>query len=202
MKFKYVVGLGVAAATFATVATPLAVTSVKAEATSDSVESPVSKYDINPVANYDNDSLRQIAINNNLDLSVVEALNDNIDPDKALPNGTLIYLPQNVGSVENVVGPQALGPYDGVPASIKKKYYDSLSSAERSAKLWIAQRESGYNYHATNGKYYGRFQLDRSLLNGDYSIANQEKAATTYIHKRYSGSWVKAKAFWQAHGWY
>ena len=33
MKFKYVVGLGVAAATFATVATPLAVTSVKAEAT-------------------------------------------------------------------------------------------------------------------------------------------------------------------------
>ncbi|MEB3364692.1 hypothetical protein SDC49_17765 [Lactobacillus sp. R2/2] len=120
MKFKYVVGLGVAAATFATVATPLAVTSVKAEATSDSVESPVSKYDINPVANYDNDSLRQIAINNNLDLSVVEALNDNIDPDKALPNGTPIYLPQNVGSVENVVGPQAFGPYDGVPASIKK----------------------------------------------------------------------------------
>lgn len=37
MKFKYIVGLSVAAATFATVATPLAVTSVKAEATSDSV---------------------------------------------------------------------------------------------------------------------------------------------------------------------
>jgi hypothetical protein len=39
------------------------------------------------------------------------------------------------------------------------------------------------------------------MLNGDYSAANQEATADAYVAARY-GSWVAAKAFWQANGWY
>ncbi|HFU5894862.1 TPA: LysM peptidoglycan-binding domain-containing protein, partial [Enterococcus faecium] len=42
-----------------------------------------------------------------------------------------------------------------------------------SAKEWIAQKESSGSYTATNGRYIGRYQLDSSYLNGDYSAANQ-----------------------------
>ncbi|HGF7662098.1 TPA: LysM peptidoglycan-binding domain-containing protein, partial [Enterococcus faecium] len=38
-----------------------------------------------------------------------------------------------------------------------------------SAKEWIAQKESSGSYTATNGRYIGRYQLDSSYLNGDYS---------------------------------
>ena len=76
-----------------------------------------------------------------------------------------------------------------------------LSSAERSAKDWIAYHESRGQYHVNNGKYYGKFELDTSLLNGDYSQANQERTADRYVHQRY-GSWVHAKQFWETHNWY
>lgn len=70
-----------------------------------------------------------------------------------------------------------------------------------SAKEAIAQKESGGSYTATNSKYIGRYQLDASYLNGDYSIANQEKVADQYVAQRY-GSWDAALAFHNAHGWY
>ena len=70
-----------------------------------------------------------------------------------------------------------------------------------SAKEWIAQKESSGSYTATNGRYIGRYQLDSSYLNGDYSAANQERVAEQYVTSRY-GSWEAAKAFWEANGWY
>ena len=73
--------------------------------------------------------------------------------------------------------------------------------ASSSAKDWIAQHESGGSYTASNGRYYGKFQLDSSYLNGDYSPANQERVADQYVANRY-GSWESAQSFWQSHGWY
>ncbi|HAP6424521.1 TPA: LysM peptidoglycan-binding domain-containing protein [Enterococcus faecium] len=70
-----------------------------------------------------------------------------------------------------------------------------------SAKEWIVQKESSGSYTATNGRYIGRYQLDSSYLNGDYSAANQERVAEQYVTSRY-GSWEAAKAFWEANGWY
>lgn len=166
-----------------------------------------------PVANKADQSLRQIAKNNNL------------DPDTPILSGTPIYLPQNVENADDysegtvngntilnfdndllrAYGYNSTGnPYANIPASIKSKYYDNLSSANRSAKVWIAYiayNESTYRYTATNGQYYGHFQLTKSYLNGDYSKVNQEKTADRYVKNRY-GSWVKAKPFWQAHHWY
>ncbi|MGX6969693.1 LysM peptidoglycan-binding domain-containing protein [Vagococcus bubulae] len=77
----------------------------------------------------------------------------------------------------------------------------SAPATTSSAKEWIAQRESGGDYNATNGYHIGRYQLDPSYLNGDYSPANQEKVADEYVAGRY-GSWENAQAFWMNNGWY
>lgn len=74
-------------------------------------------------------------------------------------------------------------------------YQATGSSSEEAAKAWIANKESGGSYTATNGQYIGKYQLSASYLNGDYSAANQ------YVTSRY-GSWVAAQQFWQSHGWY
>lgn len=77
----------------------------------------------------------------------------------------------------------------------------TVSGDEASAKEWIAQKESSGSYTATNGQYVGRYQLSSSYLNGDYSAANQEAVADSYVASRY-GSWSAAQAFWVANGWY
>ncbi|MBT8849478.1 aggregation-promoting factor [Lactobacillus delbrueckii subsp. bulgaricus] len=86
-------------------------------------------------------------------------------------------------------------------ASTTSSTSTSSSSSEEAAKAWIASKESGGSYTASNGNYYGKYQLSLSYLNGDTSAANQEKVANSYVQSRY-GSWTAAKAFWQANGWY
>ncbi|PWI23656.1 hypothetical protein DF281_02140 [Kurthia zopfii] len=84
-------------------------------------------------------------------------------------------------------------------ASTSSNYQGSSSSA----KSWIAMKESTNNYNARSatGKYIGKYQLDRSYLNGDYSPANQERVADKYVKERY-GSWENAKTAWMQKGWY
>ena len=77
----------------------------------------------------------------------------------------------------------------------------TVSGSEAEAKEWIAQKESGGSYTATNGRYIGRYQLTDSYLNGDYSAENQERVADAYVAGRY-GSWTAAKNFWVNNGWY
>ena len=81
----------------------------------------------------------------------------------------------------------------------------TISGSEAEAKEWIAQKESGGSYTATNGRYIGRYigryQLTDSYLNGDYSAENQERVADAYVAGRY-GSWTAAKNFWLNNGWY
>ncbi|WP_288529003.1 transglycosylase [uncultured Secundilactobacillus sp.] len=76
-----------------------------------------------------------------------------------------------------------------------------LSKKEQAAKNWIAYRESRGYYFVSNGQCYGRYQLLRAYLHGDYSRVNQERTANKYVNGRY-GSWTNAKRFWQAHHWY
>ena len=80
-------------------------------------------------------------------------------------------------------------------------YTSTVSGDEAAAKAWIANKESGGSYSAQNGQYYGKYQLSSSYLHGDYSAANQEQVADTYVKNRY-GSWTAAQQFWQGHGWY
>lgn len=94
--------------------------------------------------------------------------------------------------------PQVQAPQQQATANYQAA---SLGGNEQAAKDWIASRESGGNYNATNGQYIGKYQLSASYLNGDYSPANQERVANNYVQSRY-GSWTAAQSFWQAHGWY
>ena len=77
----------------------------------------------------------------------------------------------------------------------------TVSGSEAEAKEWIAQKESGGSYTATNGRYIGRYQLTDSYLSGDYSAEHQERVADAYVAGRY-GSWTAAKNFWLNNGWY
>ena len=77
----------------------------------------------------------------------------------------------------------------------------SLPDSEASAKAEIAYRESRGSYTAQNGKYVGKYQIDASYLNGDYSEANQEATADKYVASRY-GTWTNALAHSNATGWY
>ena len=75
------------------------------------------------------------------------------------------------------------------------------SSSEDAAKAAIANRESGGSYSASNGQYYGKYQLGKSMLNGDLSESNQEKTADNYVNDRY-GSWSNALDHSDQYGWY
>ncbi|ALS01909.1 peptidase M23 [Enterococcus silesiacus] len=100
--------------------------------------------------------------------------------------------------------PVAQEPVQETPvqaAPVAQEAAQTTAATTSSAKEWIAQKESSGSYSATNGKYIGRYQLDASYLNGDYSEANQESVADSYVAGRY-GSWEAAQAFWMANGWY
>lgn len=84
---------------------------------------------------------------------------------------------------------------------VSETVVSTVSGSEAEAKEWIAQKESGGSYTATNGRYIGRYQLTDSYLNGDYSAENQERVADAYVAGRY-GSWSAAKTFWLNNGWY
>ncbi|MDT2768477.1 LysM peptidoglycan-binding domain-containing protein [Globicatella sulfidifaciens] len=81
--------------------------------------------------------------------------------------------------------------------------YNEYGGIISDAKEWIAMRESGGQYEIWNPTqtYYGRYQLTKEYLKGDYSRENQERVADEYVLNRY-GSWEAALVFWQANGWY
>ena len=91
--------------------------------------------------------------------------------------------------------------YEAPAAESNTAAASTVSGSEAEAKEWIAQKESGGSYTATNGQYIGRYQLTDSYLNGDYSAENQERVADAYVAGRY-GSWTAAKNFWVNNGWY
>ncbi|WP_061843389.1 aggregation-promoting factor, partial [Streptococcus pneumoniae] len=68
---------------------------------------------------------------------------------------------------------------------VSETVVSTVSGSEAEAKEWIAQKESGGSYTATNGRYIGRYQLTDSYLNGDYSAENQERVADAYVAGRY-----------------
>lgn len=127
----------------------------------------------------------------------------------AVVPGTEPASQQNTTPVENTapVASQTTNVATNQPQAPSNNYSSNTSYApvangsEADAKAWIANRESGGNYTSQNGKYTGKYQLDASYLNGDYSPANQEQVADQYVAQRY-GSWSNAKQFWEINGYY
>ena len=104
-------------------------------------------------------------------------------------------------TVEEAPAATATTTYEAPAAESNTAATSTVSGSEAEAKEWIAQKESGGSYTATNGRYIGRYQLTDSYLNGDYSAENQERVADAYVAGRY-GSWTAAKNFWLNNGWY
>ena len=109
--------------------------------------------------------------------------------------------PVAVETVEEAPAATTTTTYEAPAAESNTVATSTVSGSEAEAKEWIAQKESGGNYTATNGRYIGRYQLTDSYLNGDYSAENQERVADAYVAGRY-GSWTAAKNFWLNNGWY
>ncbi|VQV53585.1 LysM domain protein [Streptococcus pneumoniae] len=155
------------------------------------------------------DTLSEIAETHN---TTVEKLAEN----NHIDNIHLIYVDQELvidGPVAPVVTPAPAtyaapaaqdetvsAPVAETPV-VSETVVSTVSGSEAEAKEWIAQKESGGSYTATNGRYIGRYQLTDSYLNGDYSAENQERVADAYVAGRY-GSWTAAKNFWLNNGWY
>lgn len=101
------------------------------------------------------------------------------------------------------VEPNRSGVYSATSSNNYEESEYSYVGSSSAAKEEIARRESGGDYNAVSpsGKYIGRYQLDSSYLNGDYSPENQERVADNYVANRY-GSWEAALEFWNANGWY
>jgi LysM repeat protein len=142
------------------------------------------------------DTLSSIAFENQTTVEQLATINN-------IKNIHLIFEGDNIGlSVEQVtpekeqafVEPYAYEAFDEIP---QQEVYTDQSDA----KEWIAQKESTGSYDARNGRYIGRYQLDSSYLNGDYSPENQERVADSYVAGRY-GSWEEARNFWIVNGWY
>ena len=135
---------------------------------------------------------------------------DTIQKDNNLANANLIItgdkLIVNPSSSEQatiskpVVSTPAAETQTTAPVAVTETPVETVVVSS-SAKEQLAQRESGGSYTATNGQYYGRYQLSLDKLGGDLSVANQERAADAYVSSRY-GSWENALAHSNATGWY
>ncbi len=169
------------------------------------------------------DTLTEIAETHNVDVDFLVRLNDIADPDVIIAGeklyteeadvagtGTVTVTeaaPAQETEVVQYTAPQVDTPvstvsYSQEPTPVtESSHVSTVAGSDVAAKEEIARRESGGSYTATNGIYYGRYQLTNSYLNGDYSAANQERVADQYVADRY-GSWSNALAFWNANGWY
>ncbi len=162
-----------------------------------------------------------------VDLASIVAINGIEDENLIFPGNELTFTTNDNGQVEEVTVSNGSGDqtYQVAPetAQISEQFqsYQSeqasyaeqpaqqteqvaqptQSGSEAAAKEWIAQRESGGSYTATNGQYWGRYQLGSHLIQHGASPAEQERVADQYVANRY-GSWTNAKAAWQSQGWY
>lgn len=177
------------------------------------------------------DTVWGLAQAHNVSISDIDAVNPNINVDTHLiivgdtinlPDGVTVTLPSETTdavatqpvvaneqpTTQEVVSPvvtQAQPVVEQAPVAPQvqeqSQVQETTAPVASSAKDIIAGRESGGDYNAQNGRYQGKYQLDASYLNGDYSPANQERVADNYVAERY-GSWDNALAFWNNNGWY
>lgn len=177
------------------------------------------------------DTVWGLAQAHNVSISEIDAVNPNINVDTHLiivgdtinlPDGVTVTLPSETTdavatqpvvaneqpTTQEVVSPvvtQAQPVVEQAPVAPQvqeqSQVQETTAPVTSSAKDIIAGRESGGDYNAQNGRYQGKYQLDASYLNGDYSPANQERVADNYVAERY-GSWDNALAFWNNNGWY
>lgn len=145
------------------------------------------------------DSLQNLSDKYNVFISILEKDNHKYSNDDLLVGDRLLIPNQHKNEAKPSTKPQT--SKKSKTSHPKVDPQAAWNRANADAKAWISFHESTDSYTATNGQYYGRYQLDRNYLNGDFSPSNQERVAEHYVSDRY-GSWVNAKAHWVTHNWY
>lgn len=157
------------------------------------------------------DTLSKIAQTHNTTVDSLVAINGIANPNLIFVGEVLQTEGTNVATVQETqtyVEPtqtyvEPTQTYTEPVQETQTSYSSTATGSEYESKEWIANKESGGSYTASNGQYYGRYQLNPSLYAGyDTTPAGQEAAAQAYVDARYGGSWVTAKNFWLANGWY
>lgn len=141
------------------------------------------------------DTLWGLSQKYNVSLDSLRKANERVDTD-LIYVGEKLSLPSdaNVASQTEVQSSTATNASQPAAQTSTTTTTSTYTGNNSDAKAWIANRESSGSYTAQNGQYYGKYQLSASMLNGDYSAANQERVADQYVASRY-GSWDNAKAF-------
>lgn len=156
------------------------------------------------------DSLYTIAQHNGTDVETIVRDNNLTNPEMIHVGDILVVTPGQQGNTQTNQGNQATTnttvsnnsanvATNGSTSKGSNAVSSSLSG--NSAAEAIAQAESGGSYTATNGRYYGKYQLDISYLGGDLSPQHQDEVFQQYCNQRYGGI-SQALSFRQAHGWY
>ena len=174
------------------------------------------------------DTLGVIGKASGLGVNELASINDIDNVDFILPGNKVLFEADDLGNIDSVsitneqeevlveetVTEEPLMtepvaeevPYSTPEYVVEEETYapQASTSSEQEAKEWIANKESGGDYNAYNpaGGYYGRYQLNPTLVAYGASPAEQEIAVQEYVNERYNGSFVQAKAHWQAKGWY
>lgn len=156
------------------------------------------------------DSLYTIAQHNGTDVETIVRDNNLTNPEMIHVGDVLVVTPGQQGNTQTTQGNQATTNTTVSNNSAKVATSGSTSKGSNavssslsgnSAAEAIAQAESGGSYTATNGRYYGKYQLDISYLGGDLSPQHQDEVFQQYCNQRYGGI-NQALAFRQSHGWY
>lgn len=150
------------------------------------------------------DTLENLSDKYNVFISIIKDTNGKYNDSQLLPGDRLLLLSKNNQSSYSKDKKNATDKKQ----KAKKQNLDLKDDSEQKwnqenadAKAWISFHESTNSYTAQNGQYYGKYQLDKNYLAGNYSPENQEQVANQYVSDRY-GSWVNAKAHWVSNNWY
>lgn len=146
------------------------------------------------------DTVSEIANQYHTSINSIVSLNKLTNPN-LIHVGDKLVVNTNQTSQSSVAGVTSIKDSTNYTNSTSKVADEAHTASYGTYEQKIIQHESRGEANAENGSYYGLYQLDKSYLHGDYSVANQQKVFTQYVQQRY-GNIQNAWNHEQQYGWY
>jgi len=146
------------------------------------------------------DTVSEIANQYHTSVNSIASLNKLANPN-LIHVGDKLAVNANQSSQSNVAGVASSNASSNYTDSKSSEVNQAPTASYETYEQKIIQYESRGKANAENGSYYGLYQLDKSYLHGDYSVANQQKVFNQYVQQRY-GNIQNAWNHEQQYGWY